>query len=362
MMFITAGSTDVSLPVYFVDDDGGTAPGEPTTGLLFSDIETGGSASYQRQGAARVDLELITRASPSSTHADGGFILIDDTNMPGLYRVDYPDLAFTTGADFVIIQMVAASGKNTIMRPLLVMLPNFDLQSATPTVDTIRFAGDVIPTPAVTGVPDVNVTHMVDGVVPLPLVTGVPEVDVTHWKGGITPSQAVTGVPKVDLDTIRSGTVPPPSTAGILDVNVERWLDTLVTLSASTPDVNVQSVDTDAISAAALSVGAVNKIRNSILPEQNVALSNIPFVFVLASDGRTIVTGATGMSVERSINAGAFGAGTGTIAEISDGAYQYDASAADMDGGIITFKFSATGGTPGVPADTFLTIVTGGGV
>lgn len=129
-MIITADSTDVSLPAYFVDDDGGTAPGEPTTGLLFSDIETGGSASYQRQGAARVDLTLITLASASAAHADGGFILIDDTNMPGLYRVDYPDAAFATGVDFVTIQMVAASDKNTVVRPLLIDLTDIDLRDS----------------------------------------------------------------------------------------------------------------------------------------------------------------------------------------------------------------------------------------
>lgn len=129
-MIITAGSVNVSLPAYFVDDDGGTAPGEPTTGLLFSDIETGGSASYQRQGAARVDLTLITLASAAATHADGGFILIDDTNMPGTYRVDFPDAAFATGADFVIIQMVAAAAKNTLVRPLLIDLTDVDLRDA----------------------------------------------------------------------------------------------------------------------------------------------------------------------------------------------------------------------------------------
>lgn len=118
----TPGSTNVSLYAYFVDDDGGTAPGEPTTGKLFSDIETGGSASYMRQGAARVDFTLITLASASATHADGGFILVDDTNMPGLYRVDVPDAAFAAGVDFVIVQMVMAAANNSIMRPLRVDL------------------------------------------------------------------------------------------------------------------------------------------------------------------------------------------------------------------------------------------------
>lgn len=138
MMFITKGAVDVSLPAYFVDDDGGTAPGEPTTGLLFSNIETGGSASYQRQGEARVDLTLITQ-TVAGAHSDGGFIEIDATNMPGLYRVDFPDAAFASGADFVIIQMVEAGANNTIMRPLLIMLTGVDLQ------DTLRGGMSALP-------------------------------------------------------------------------------------------------------------------------------------------------------------------------------------------------------------------------
>jgi hypothetical protein len=126
-VIVTAGSTNVTLYVYFVDDDGGTAPGEPTTGLLFSDIETGGSASYVRQGAARSDFTLVT-TTVAAAHTDGGFVLVDDTNMPGLYRVDVPDAAFTTGADFVIIQLVAAAANNTIMRPLLVDILDVDLR------------------------------------------------------------------------------------------------------------------------------------------------------------------------------------------------------------------------------------------
>ena len=129
-MIITAGSTNVSLYVYFVDDDGGTAPGEPTTGKLFSDIETGGSASYMRQGAARTDFTLVTLASASAAHTDGGFILVDDTNMPGLYRVDVPDATFATGVDFAVIQLVMASANNSIMRPLLVDLTDVDLRDS----------------------------------------------------------------------------------------------------------------------------------------------------------------------------------------------------------------------------------------
>jgi len=119
---------------------------------------------------------------------------------------------------------------------------------------------------------------------------------------------------------------------------------------------------TDSISAAALSAAAAQKVRDEILPTQGSAFSNIEFLWVAASDHVTPVTGASGTSVSRSIDGGAYGAATGTLAEVGNGTYQFDASAADMNGGIITFRFVATGGTPGAPDDAFLTIVTGGGV
>ncbi len=126
--------------------------------------------------------------------------------------------------------------------------------------------------------------------------------------------------------------------------------------------IGASELATDAIGAAQLATDAVDEIRDAILPTQNVAFNNIEFLFVAASDHVTPVTGATGTSVTRSIDGGAFGAGTGTLAEVGNGIYQYDASAADMNGGIITFRFIGTGGTPGAPDDRFLTIVTGGGV
>lgn len=127
-MIVTAGSTNVSVYFYIVQDASATSPGEPVTGLLFSDIETGGSASYVRQGALRTDLTLITLASASAAHADGGFILVNDTNMPGLYRCDYPDAAFATGIDQVMLQIVVASGKNAVASPIFVEITDVDLR------------------------------------------------------------------------------------------------------------------------------------------------------------------------------------------------------------------------------------------
>ena len=159
--------------------------------------------------------------------------------------------------------------------------------------------------------------------------------------------------------------------AGRLDVILDAiLLDTGTTLSGRIPaalvggrmDSSVGAMATDVLTAASLNSDAVDKISEGILPKQNEAFSNLQFTFVSSGDHVTPVTGATGTGVTRSIDGVGFAAGTGTLAEIANGLYQYDASAADMNGGKITFRFVGTGGTPAAPDDVFVTIVTSGGV
>jgi hypothetical protein len=579
-MIVTAGSTNKSVYAYFVQDDSGTSPGEPKTGMLFSDIETGGSASYVRQGAARVDFTLVTLASASAAHTDGGFILVDDTNMPGLYRVDVPDAAFVSGVDQVAVHLVAASGQNAVMRPVMVDITDVDLRdgvrggmTALPNATVDGAGGLVTSAGGATGIDDLatptNITagtittvtnltnnndktgyalsasgvddiwdetmagHVtadtaglvmndlqdagrldtildtiaadvvnIDGIVPSAagdamtltaaavdliwdellsghttggstgkalnnaasfivadgtcqatgqtstnirlavgesatndiykndeiVITGgagqgesalITAYDGTNKDCTVSPALVITcdgtstyeilpahvhaenlGADAVDgtslaNDAITSAKIAAgaitSSEAPNLDATVssrmaEASIDTTggavdnVTTTANVTTVNglaanvitAASINAAALTAAkfgagaidanALPTDAVNEIRDAILPTQNSAFNNIEFLFVAASDGRTPVTGATGTAVTRSIDGGAFGSGTGTLAEVGNGIYQYDASAADMNGGIITFRFTGTGGTPGAPDDRFVTIVTGGGV
>ena len=121
--------------------------------------------------------------------------------------------------------------------------------------------------------------------------------------------------------------------------------------------LDMDSIKTDT-AAILVDIGAAGAgltgLRDMILPKKNTALNNIEFEMVDATDFATPETGLT-VSGTRSIDGGAFGAATGTIAEVGNGIYQLDASAADMNGSIITFRFTATGA-----ADTFLAIRTGG--
>jgi hypothetical protein len=122
----------------------------------------------------------------------------------------------------------------------------------------------------------------------------------------------------------------------------------------------VVDVSTD-IASISTSLGVVDGIVDDIklktdtlptLPPTNVALANIQFVMI--DDGNhPVPTAGYSPTATRSIDGAAFEAATGTVAEVGNGLYQFDASQADMNGGIITFRFIATGA-----ADRFLTIVT----
>ena len=81
------GST--SQTVYLLIRDGTTQAG--LTGLAF---DTGGLIiAYTRtRAAAPVQITLTSIATPAVAWQSGGFIEVDDTSAPGLYRLDLPDL------------------------------------------------------------------------------------------------------------------------------------------------------------------------------------------------------------------------------------------------------------------------------
>jgi hypothetical protein len=216
-MIVTAGSTNVSVYFYIVGDAGHASPGDPVTGLLFSNIETGGSASYMRQGAARVDLTLKTIATAATAHDDGAFILVDDTNMPGVYRCDYPDAAFATGVDQVALQLVVASANNAVAAPILVDIVDVDLR------DTVR-AG----------------------------LTALPNAAADAAGGLATSAGGATGIDDLATPTnITAGTISTVTTLTNLPSIPAGWL-------------TAAGVATDAIDADALSSDAVDAIWGKI--------------------------------------------------------------------------------------------------
>ena len=113
--------------------------------------------------------------------------------------------------------------------------------------------------------------------------------------------------------------------------------------SVPTAVQNRQEMDSNStqLSAIVLDTGTTLPAQiNSFTIPKNASYSNFPFLMVLASDGRTPATGLT-VTGQRSIDGAAFQSVGGSIAEVSNGIYQFDALAADTNGDLIVWRFSS---------------------
>lgn len=88
---VKKGSVDRSVTVRVIDAIDGT----PETGVVYN--TSGIDLWYRREGAAKTSITEATLASLTTAHADGGFLHVSD----GVYRLDLPDAAFATGANYV---------------------------------------------------------------------------------------------------------------------------------------------------------------------------------------------------------------------------------------------------------------------
>ena len=85
--WILAGSTDQTIDVFIQDSSSTTGAG--LTGLTSA---TSGLTCYYRKGATGTPTALtLVSQTVTGAHADGGFVAVDGTNMPGVYRLDLSD-------------------------------------------------------------------------------------------------------------------------------------------------------------------------------------------------------------------------------------------------------------------------------
>lgn len=123
---IKPGSADVSLTVFILDSTSTAGAGK--TGLAYN---TGSLVCYYvRPGSAAAALSLVTQ-TVTGAHADGGFVEIDSTNMPGAYRLDLSDAVIAAGVRSVMVMLKGATG----MAPLVLEI---DLNAE---VNTTQVAG-----------------------------------------------------------------------------------------------------------------------------------------------------------------------------------------------------------------------------
>lgn len=107
---LTGGSTSITLLVFIQDSSSATGAG--LTGLVFN--SAGLTAYYARPGAATAAITLATQ-TVNGAYSSGGFVEVDATNMPGVYRFDIPDAAIAAGVTSVVAMLKGAAN----MAPLL---------------------------------------------------------------------------------------------------------------------------------------------------------------------------------------------------------------------------------------------------
>jgi len=104
-----------SLVVYVFIQDSSVTTGAGLTGLAFNTSNL--VASYVRPLAARSAITLATQTT-TGAYSSGGFVELDSTNMPGVYRLDVPDAAIATGVRSATIMLKGAAN----MAPCLLEL------------------------------------------------------------------------------------------------------------------------------------------------------------------------------------------------------------------------------------------------
>jgi len=134
---IIGGSTDLSIPVILRK----TADNTEYAGLTDGSI----LASYWRQGGVRVSITMTSLAAANSAHADGGWVEVHSTAMAGVYRLDVPDAAIASAADWVVFsaKVVGASSYLWVQEYTLTGDPASSLGFANVIVNQTSIAANV---------------------------------------------------------------------------------------------------------------------------------------------------------------------------------------------------------------------------
>ena len=309
-------------------------------------------------------------------------------NIGGVPKVDVVDwlgTAVTSSAGVPIVDVAAGTittvtGTVTATVPGLVSanvtqwlgtavtsnagVPLVDVAAGTVTTVTGNVNGTVAAVTTCTGVGTATVVTSatvvggtiatVTGTVTATVPTQVT-ANVTDWLGTAVTSSA--GVPvTTNLGTV-TATVPTAVTVtGTPAVNVTQWLGTAVTSNAGVPLVDVNSI-TGTVTATVVG-GTIATVTNPVTLStgqltviRNTALSGFTFPMYNAATG-VLQTGLT-VGAVNSIDGGVIRSCTHAVSEVGSGLYSLDLSAADVNGTVITFIFTATNA-----ASAVITVIT----
>lgn len=137
-LILTKAKSDVT--VYLFIQDSSETTGAGLTGLAYDTADL--VCYYIRPGGSATAITLATQ-TVTGAHSDGGFVEVDSTNMPGVYRLDLPDAVCATGVDSVVVMLKGAADMAPCILEL--QLDDYDLADIDTLLDTIDGKVDDIP-------------------------------------------------------------------------------------------------------------------------------------------------------------------------------------------------------------------------
>jgi len=116
MYIIEPDATDQTIDVFIQDSS--SAVGAGLTGLVFN---TASLTCYYRRGATGTATALaLASQTVGGAHTDGGFVELDATNEPGMYRLDLSDAIVATGVPYANLYLHGAA--NMAPTPCIIVL------------------------------------------------------------------------------------------------------------------------------------------------------------------------------------------------------------------------------------------------
>jgi len=212
---VTKGSTDRSVVLRIIDSTDGT----PETGVVFN--TAGIDLWYRREGAVKTSITEATLSALTDAHSDGGFLAVGD----GYYRLDVPDAAFATSANYVdfggtVTGMVVIGGR--------VRLTDFTLETASVAQTGDNYAR--LGAPAGASIAADLVAIKSDSAAILVDTGTTLDGKIDTIDGNVDDIETLVAAMDSDLTDVKAKTDPLTYTvANVLDSNVQRINDVAIT-------------------------------------------------------------------------------------------------------------------------------------
>lgn len=266
---------NTSRTEYVFIQNSSVSTGAGLTGLAFNTASL--TADYCVERGARVNIPLVTQTA-TGAYSSGGFVAVDGTNMPGLYRFDVPNAVFASaGSDKAVVMLKGATNMAPVLLEYQIVAFNPD--------DAVRLGLTALP----------NVAQGTSGAIPTGNATGQVTVATNNDKTGYalsgTQTFNVTGNITGNLSgSVGSVTGNVSGSVGSVTGNVTGSVGSIASGGITTGSfaagaINAAAIATDAIGSDELAATATAEIADAILARNLDSSGNEAST---TSNGRTV--------------------------------------------------------------------------